>query len=1227
MSAEPPIRGRYEPLERVGRGGQGVVFRSLDRQHQRQVAIKIRPAGGEEDRNALLREARVLLDLPSHPNLPLVRDDFFEDERYFMVSDWITGEDLQRRLARIGRLSPDETLAHLEDVASALDHLHAHGVVHGDVKPANIIATHDGRSVLVDLGATPGTRLGTEGYRAPELASSEQPDPAADVFGLAATAYSMLTGRPPAAGGTTIDLPSAGELERAIRRATATDPAARHHSASALLQDLRAWREVTGPATGGAGTVLAAMVDRPQAPDEQPAAWFRAEVQALEMVTKLIHRHGGSCPPAEGDRLIGLFDQAAAAVSCAVDIQRMVARARWPSPTPVRLRMGLASGPIDPPVSARGGARGIARRIAEIGNGGQILLAPSTAQRVEGSLPSGTRIEPHGGHRLRDLKPPVPVHELVIDGRPGDARLRSLDHVPNNIPVQLTSFFGREDEIAELSMLLAAHRIVTITGSGGSGKTRLALQVAAEAIDAFGDGVHVVELASLTDPRLLPDALATALHISTRGFDDPIAATAAWLEGKRALLLLDNVEHLVDETAPIVERLLVSCASLRILVTTREPLRIPSEIVWRIPALQRAGDTADPEDPALKLFIARATQARPDLLLAPSSLPVIASICRQLDGMPLAIELAAAAVSTLSLEEVRDRLDDRFRLLAGGARTTSPRQRTLLATMDWSFEHLDEADRVLFRRLSVFSGGFSMEAAGRICDLGDIGDGDRGLGRLVDKSLLVAEPVLHGTRYRMLETVRQYAEVKLEEAVEGPDLRQRHCDFFLELAERAAPELSKGEQAWWLDALETEHPNLRRAIGWCLREGQDPSSALRIAAAVWRFWWRRRPTEGRRLIERSIAAAPEEADPVIRAGALVGAAVIATDLGDLDHAARRARQSLSCARAAANDRAIVTALLALGNVESDRSDFEAARAVYEETLEVAQRIDLPDAVAAVLGNLGKIAYFQSDYAAARTYMEESLAMMRASGNEQAVAVGLTGLGSTARALGDFDTARARHAESLETYRRLGDEGGIAMALNNLANVALEQGEIDEARALHESAIAIRRQLGLRQSVAISLLNLSRIAGLSGEGDVALAHAEEALAICRDTGFRRGVPMGEAARGHALLIVGDSAAGSAFIEGLTVAVDLGDTEAAISCLMGLGRRARTDGDPLRGAILLAAALAAQEGTGAPISPRMADEVGAERAALARECEASALEDAWKQGSSMTLRGAVLFATET
>ncbi len=514
--------------------------------------------------------------------------------------------------------------------------------------------------------------------------------------------------------------------------------------------------------------------------------------------------------------------------------------------TPIKVRMGIHTGKAE--LQQDGQYHGYLamshiQRLMSAGHGGQVLISAATQELLLEDLPEDISLRDLGERRLKDLIRPEHIYQLDIPGLPVDfPPLKTLDLYRHNLPMQLTSFIGREREINELKKLIAKTRLLTLTGVGGTGKTRLALQVSADVVEDFEDGVWLVELAPLSDSALVPQAVASML-----GLQEPMGRAVLdilkdYLLRKNLLLVLDNCEHLIEACAQLADALLHVAPHLNILATSREALGIAGESTYHVRSLSLP-DTPQPSPDilsqydAVSLFIDRAVAVQPNFQVTNENAPSVAQVCTRLDGIPLAIELATARVKGLNVEQIAVRLNDRFRLLTSGSRTVLPRQRTLQATIDWSYKLLSEEERVLIRRLSVFAGGWTLEAAERVCANEELGS-DQILDlllRLVDKSLVVADMDANEPRYQMLETIRQYAQEKLDEAGESSLARDRHLIYFRRLAEQAKPQLISSQQLVWLDRLEIELDNIRAALSWA-QEGGAVEVGLHLATDLEMFW-------------------------------------------------------------------------------------------------------------------------------------------------------------------------------------------------------------------------------------------------------------------------------------------------------------------------------------------------------------------------------------------------------
>jgi non-specific serine/threonine protein kinase len=695
-----------------------------------------------------------------------------------------------------------------------------------------------------------------------------------------------------------------------------------------------------------------------------------------------------------------------------------------------------------------------------------------------------------------------PVAEMA--GRP--AGPAPSDRPRTNLPELLTSFVGRERELAEIRKHLPTLRLLTLTGTGGLGKTRLAQQAAVEMLDAYRDGVWFVDLAPLADPALVPSALAQVLQVKEPPAQSLQDALCSSLRTSETLLILDNCEHVLDACARLIAALLRETTKVTVIATSREPLHLPGERVHPLGPLLLPDPKADARTiaraDAVQLFVDRARQQRPRFELQEKQARAVAEICVRLDGIALAVELAAARVAVLPVEQIVRLLDQRFRLLTSGSREL-PRHQTLRALIDWSYELLDDAEKALFARLSVFAGGWSLEAANEVCSGESIAQDDvvYVLIGLVEQSLVVADE--DGDRYRMLETVREYAQEKLEKSSIGDAgqtrWRDRHLAYFVALAEEAETKLSGAEQRSWLGRLERELDNVRLALTWAT--GADAVSGMRLASACMRFWLvRGYVREGLGWVAAMLSAAPASPTTTHRAKALGTAATMARATSDFAKARTLYEEALSLWRELGDRRGVAGALGNLGMVSYDQGDFAGANARHEESLALWRELGDQRGIARTLIALGNAVYSQGDEFAAESLYGQSLAIERELGDQRAIAIVLNNLGMVAAFhRGDYPTARGLHEEALVIRQELGDRWGIACSLANLGTTAFEQGEYASARALLTESLAIQRELADRLGIVGSLEALAALAFATGRPEAGARLGGQAARLREEIG--------------------------------------------------------------------------------------------------------------------------------
>src|SRR5829696_2091597 len=841
------------------------------------------------------------------------------------------------------------------------------------------------------------------------------------------------------------------------------------------------------------------------------------------LLWEAIEGHGGFVFKTVGDAFCAVFPTALGAPKSALAAQRGLFSEAWGDEIgALRARMALHTGTtherdgdyFGPPVNR-------VARLLSAGHGGQILLSSSTQELVRDHLPPETHLRDLGERRLKDLSRPERIFQLTAPDLPSEfPPMKTLETHTNNLPLQATPLIGREREVEAVCGLLRSPetRLLTLLGPGGTGKTRVGLQVAAELVDDFEDGVFFVPIAAITDPTLVAPTIARALGLSEGGARPAEELLEGYLRDRQMLLLLDNFEQIL-EAAPVVDRLLSTADDLKILATSRTPLGLYGEYEFPIPPLSLPDpDSLQPlenltEYEAIRLFVERAQAVKPDFALTKENAPVVVEICARLDGLPLAIELAAARIKLLPPRLLLDRLGNRLKLLTGGARNLPERQRTLRNAIEWSYELLDEGEKMLFGRLGVFSSGATLEAMEAVCDTeGDLPtDVFEGASSLLDKGLLRQEEGAGGEpRFVMLETIHEFANAKLEGSGEAEAVRRAHAEYFLALAEEAEPMLWGAEDAEWLDRLAQEHDNMRAALSWAMEHG-EATLALRVSGALRWFWYMEGYYgEGRRWLEAALGKDWGAAAAEARARALEGVGWLASSQGDLDRAQGAAKEGLKLSTEAGLGKVIVADFQnVLGDAARHRGDYERAAELLEKSLALHKTVKDTRGVAWSLGDLANVASDRGSYERARALYEEGLVLSRELGGAELLGAYLISLGDEYLLEGNPERATELNEEAAELYRGRGRKGVLQVALNNLGWSALIRGDRQKAEALHEECLVLCRELGDKLIGAESIEGFACAAGAVGAAERAARLFGAAEALREATGNQ------QAARAHAL----------------------------------------------------------------------------------------------------------------
>ena len=1245
--------GNYRLSHLIGRGSFAEVYLGEHLHLNTQAAIKVlHTQFSSEDRERFYTEARTVARLV-HPHIVRIHDFDVEDGIPFLVMEYAPHGNLRQRHPKGTRVPLDMVVSYVKQVAGALHYIHEQKLIHRDIKPESMLLGRNDEVLLAEFGiaiiaqSTHSQQtqevVGSVTYMAPEQLRGK-PRPASDQYALAVAVYEWLSGDPPFSGSvqqiasqhlsapppplrTKVPIISSA-VEHVVLKALAKDPQPRfaHVQDFAVALEEASNAESAGralftpasehPAESGyrkpamrtlpAGTVTLLFTDIEESThllQQLGDRYASVLAECRSMLRAAFQEWNGYEVDTQGDAFFVAFARATDAVLAAVEVQRALASHPWPEGAAVRVRMGLHTGePTLTPEGYVGLDVHRAARIMSAGYGGQVLLSQTTCNLVEHDLPEDVSLRDLGEYRLKDLGRPRRLFQLVISDLPADfPRLRTLDTHPNNLPVQLTPFIGREQELTAVQQLLRREevRLLTLTGAGGAGKTRLGLQVAAELSDRFADGVFFVNLAPMNDPALVVSTIAQTLDMREGTGQPLLECLREELRQQQLLLLLDNFEQVVAAVVQVMD-LLAACPRLKVLVTSREVLHVQAEHEFPVPPLELPDPKRLPDlavlshNAAVALFLQRAQATKPDFQLTNSNARAIAEICVRLDGLPLAIELAAARMKLLPPQALLARLDQRLTVLAGASRDVPARQQTLRNTIAWSYNLLGAAEQRLFRRLSVFVGGGTLQAVEAVCaaldNADEAGQVLDGVASLVDKSLLQqTEQEGEEARFVMLETIREYGLERLTVNAEMEATRQAHADYYLALAEEAEPHLKGAEQGQWFARLEQERDNLRASLTWLLEAAargrgeekgkQQAERALRLGVALYYFWdsigrWR----EGRTFLEQGLAVG-EGVAASVRAWALCAAAILISDPGDADRAQALTEGGLALFRELGDTAGMAHALATLAFVPWARSQYAVARSYLEEAKALFQEVGDNWNRGICLTQLARVATAQGEYDRARALLEEGRQLYSALSDQYRVGWILSLLARVLFLSGsDLTEVQVLAEQSLTFLRTAGDEAFAPYVLNLLGQMRLQQGERVLARELFEASVATVKETSRDPLVtAEALIGLARVAALQGEVAAARALYQESLVHLHEMDNKEFIP---------------------------------------ACLEGLADMVAAQGEPTWAARLWGAAERLRETIGTPLPPVYRADYEHSVAAARTQLGEKTFAAAWAEGRTMT-----------
>ncbi|HVE75619.1 MAG TPA: tetratricopeptide repeat protein [Actinomycetota bacterium] len=822
---------------------------------------------------------------------------------------------------------------------------------------------------------------------------------------------------------------------------------------------------------------------------EKRQEWMReAAARSEELIKNCFRKWGGSLPKdqGEGDSFVAAFKDGAATAACATAIQTALA-AEWPSSSPsIRVRIGIHCGDIAPTDgNYRGPVLIRAARIRDAGHGGQTLLSRAAAEAIREKLPGGARLVELGLHRFKGVTLPERVFQLTQPELPANfPALRSPRYASINLPSQISSFVGRERELADLEKLLNSNRLLTLSGPGGVGKTRLALQLATRASPEFEDGTTLVDLSFVSMGDTLP-ATASALDLDDSGVK-LAESVIDRMRDKELLLVFDNCEHLLPEIAGLARNVLSHCPAVKAIATSRHPLGIEGEVVWRVPQLGLEESVA--------LFTERAKARSPQFHATEETESLVGEIATRLDGLPLAIELAARLPEYMSLDDIRDGLDERLELLAGDSAGRPPRHQSLRAVFEWSYDLLDTSAQDLLRRVAVFRGSFSVQAADSIVEDARLVDLRRTLAELVTASLIEFRPGRRSSRYHLMDSIRAYALEKLTEGGDASQAQERYLAWAISTATQSAPHLRGPEQTAWLDRHDEDHDSLLGAIDQAI-EGRRVEESLDLASSLWWFWYvRGHLAEGRRRLD-AVADLVEGIQSPVRAAVLRGAASLAYVQGDRPRAANLAEKSLELSRSMSDEPGIAASLNILGNVALSRGRVDEAKSLFQQSLKKGEESGNEHVIGTAVSNLGHAALAAGNQELAIELYRRGLAVARESGDLREV-IRATFL--LARLRHESSEALPLYEEALRLSRELNSKTHIGHSLLGVASVRINEGKWNEAKGLLEEALDLGEALGEKELIGYSLLYLGEVYKELGDSELSKILLEQTVSLAETT---------------------------------------------------------------------------------------------------------------------------------